>query len=37
MLRCNIYADGAARATAAMLQMRKLDVGTLEAAYRGES
>ena len=29
--------DGAARATAAMLQMRKLDVGTLEAAYRGES
>ncbi len=30
-------ADGAARATAAMLQMRKLDVGTLEAAYRGES
>jgi len=30
-------ADGAARATAAMLQMRKLDVGALEAAYRGES
>jgi predicted 3-demethylubiquinone-9 3-methyltransferase (glyoxalase superfamily) len=30
-------ADGASRATAAMLQMRKLDVGTLEAAYRGET
>lgn len=29
-------AEGAARATAEMLQMRKLDVARLEAAYRGE-
>jgi predicted 3-demethylubiquinone-9 3-methyltransferase (glyoxalase superfamily) len=30
-------ADGAARATAAMLQMGRLDVGILEAAYRGDA
>jgi predicted 3-demethylubiquinone-9 3-methyltransferase (glyoxalase superfamily) len=30
-------AEGAARATAAMLEMRRLDIASLEAAYRGDS